>query len=177
MRRKMTWRCEVSSTIVLLGLPLDLEESSEVVYLPATDSKQQDCLDDGPPLHSVVRGLGGVTVQTLSGDYVLLLVLDGFQGLAECPDLLFNRRSVAIVLNIHDAMHVERHSHACDRAHLVAEAVCVAAIQSRCEAVGTRVGLCQGVHRGVSRVRQPEVEVELSSCRDLEGDSHFILRG
>ena len=54
----------------------DLEESLEVVDLEDGVSDDDTDLEDGPPLDTVVGGLGGVSVGSLPDDDVALLVLD-----------------------------------------------------------------------------------------------------
>lgn len=48
----------------------------EVVHLPSDDREQHDCLQNGPPLHAIIRGLCRVPMPSFPNYYVFLLVFD-----------------------------------------------------------------------------------------------------
>ena len=64
---------------------------SKVVYLPTTNGEQNDGLNDGPPLHPVIRRFGCVTMHLLTNDNILLLILHSCQPGSKLPNLPLNR--------------------------------------------------------------------------------------
>ena len=69
---------------------LEEEAHLEIVHLPEHHRDQHADLQDGPPLHAVVGGLGGVAVRPLADDDVLLLVLDSCEAVGKGTNLALN---------------------------------------------------------------------------------------
>ena len=75
----------------------------EVPHLPSDYGEQNNCLEDRPPLDTLIGRLCGIPVCTFANNNVLLLVLHCGKAVRQRADLAFNGRD-----NVYGAIRLLR---------------------------------------------------------------------